>query len=146
VSPELLLADTSAWHWARDPRARAALQAELVRGTVATCAIVDAELMVSARGPQDADALAAERRALRWLSTPDDVWDTVLRTQRALVDSARHRSVKLPDLIIAAVAHRHGATVLHYDGDYEAIAEITGQPTRWLVARGSLRSAPVDPD
>jgi predicted nucleic acid-binding protein len=46
--------------------------------------------------------------------------------------------VKLPDLIIAAVAHGHGATVLHYDHDYDAIAEVTNQPTRWLAPPGSL--------
>jgi len=109
VTAEVCLADPSAWHWSRVPAAHAALQAELDAGTVATCAIIDAELIVSARGPADADALAAERRALRWLPTPDDVWDTVLATQRALVNSARHRMVKIPDLVIAAVAQRHGA-------------------------------------
>jgi predicted nucleic acid-binding protein len=139
VSQELFLADTSVWHWARAVAARDALQEKLDRGTVATCSIIDAELVVSARSPRDADDLTAERRALRWLSTPDDVWDTVLATQRALVDTSRHRTVKLPDLIIAAVAQRHGATVLHYDADYDVIAEITGQPIRWLVPRGSLR-------
>lgn len=138
MTAQVYLADTSTWHWARTPTARAALQAELDAGHVATCAIVDAELMVSARGPDDADALAAERRALRWLPTPDEVWDTVLATQRALVDSSRHRMVKIPDLIIAAVAQRHGATVLHYDSDYEAIASITGQPVCWLVPQGTL--------
>lgn len=62
------------------------------------------------------------------------MWDTVLATQRALVDTSRHRSVKIPDLIVAAVAQRHGATVLRYD----AIAEITGQPVRWLLPQGRL--------
>jgi predicted nucleic acid-binding protein len=138
VTTGLYLADTSVWHWARNPTARQALQLELDRGVVATCAIIDAELAVSARGPRDADELAAERRALHWLSTPDDVWDAVLTIQRALVDTAKHRSVKIPDLVIAAVAHRHRATVLHYDSDYDAIAEVTGQPTKWIVERGSL--------
>lgn len=138
MTAQVHLADTMTWHWARTPTARAALQAELDAGRVATCAIVDAELRVSARGPDDADALAAERRALRWLPTPDEVWDTALTTQRALVDSSRHRMVKIPDLIIAAVAQRHGATVLHYDSDYEAIAGVTGQPVRWLVPPGTL--------
>lgn len=135
MTVRVYLADTSAWHWARTPTARDALQIDLEAGRIATCAIIDAELMVSARGPDDADALTDERRALRWLPTPDDVWDTVLATQRALVDSSLHRAVKIPDLIIAAVAHRHGATVLHYDSDYDAISEITGQPVRWLVPR-----------
>jgi predicted nucleic acid-binding protein len=83
--------------------------------------------------------MAAERRSLHWLSTPDEVWDTMLATQRALVDTARHRSVKIPDLVIAAVAQQHRATVLHYDSDYDAIADVTGQPTRWIVERGTLR-------
>ena len=30
-------------------------------------------------------------------------------------------------------------TLLHYDEDYDRIAEITGQPTRWLAPSGSLR-------
>lgn len=138
MSATLYLADTSVWHWARLAAARSALQGGLDAGNVATCAIVDAELMVSARGPADADAMTAERRALRWLPTPDDVWDRVLTTQRELVETSRHRMVKIPDLIIAAVAQRHGATVLHYDSDYDAIAEITGQPVRWLLPQGSL--------
>lgn len=82
--------------------------------------------------------MATERRALHLLTSPDKIWDQVLRTQRALVDTSRHRSVKIPDLIIAAVARRHGATVLHYDSDYDVIAEVTKQPTRWLVPAGSL--------
>lgn len=139
MSPSgLLLADTSTWHWARRPAARAALQVELNAGTIATCAIIDAELLVSARSPADAAGLLAERRALHWLTTPDDVWDSVLATEQALVDSSRHRMVKIPDLIIAGVALRRGATVLHCDSDFDAIAEITGQPTRWLVPRGTL--------
>jgi len=28
--------------------------------------------------------------------------------------------------------------VLHYDADYDLIAQITGQPVRWLAPRGSL--------
>ena len=40
-----------------------------------------------------------------------------------------HRQVKIPDLLIAAVAARNGLTVIHYDSDYEIIASVTGQPT-----------------
>lgn len=39
---------------------------------------------------------------------------------------------------IAVAAETAGAAVLHYDEDYERIARITGQPTRWLVPRGTL--------
>jgi predicted nucleic acid-binding protein len=134
----LYLADTTVWHWAHQPVARAALQIEIDRGTVATCAIIDAELMVSARSEQEAVEMTVERRALQWLSSPDEIWDDVLETQLALVRTSKHRSVKLPDLIIAAVARRHGAIVLHYDHDYDTITEVTNQPTRWLAPPGSL--------
>jgi predicted nucleic acid-binding protein len=46
--------------------------------------------------------------------------------------------VKHPDLLIAAAAEATGVAVLHYDEDYERIAAITGQPTRWLAPAGSL--------
>lgn len=32
---------------------------------------------------------------------------------------------------------RHQVTVLHYDGDYDMIAAITGQPTRRVAPSGS---------
>jgi hypothetical protein len=34
---------------------------------------------------------------------------------------------------------RPALRVLHCDEDYDRIAEITGQPTRWLAPAGSLR-------
>jgi predicted nucleic acid-binding protein len=33
---------------------------------------------------------------------------------------------------------RSGATILHHDEDFDRIAAITGQPTQWIVPRGSL--------
>ncbi len=32
----------------------------------------------------------------------------------------------------------NGATILHYDADYDRIAAVTGQPTEWVAPRGSL--------
>jgi predicted nucleic acid-binding protein len=46
--------------------------------------------------------------------------------------------VSLPDLLLAAVAERRGVTLLHYDADFDLVAEITGQAARWIVPRGSL--------
>jgi len=40
-------------------------------------------------------------------------------------------------LLIAATAQRLGATVLHYDGDYDQIEAITGYPSRWVVEPGT---------
>ena len=60
-------------------------------------------------------------------------------TQLELVKRSLHRSVKLPDLIIAAIARRHHAIVLHYDRDYDAIADVTGQPMQWLAPPGTWK-------
>ena len=48
------------------------------------------------------------------------------------------RAVGLPDLLIAAVAEREHVTVLHYDSDYELIAQLTAQPVQWVVPRGTV--------
>ena len=48
--------------------------------------------------------------------------------------------MKIADLIIAAVAERRGLVVLHYDRDYDRIAEVTDQPVEWVVARGTADS------
>ena len=39
----------------------------------------------------------------------------------------------IDDLIIAAAAEQAGLTVLHYDDDFDLIAEVTGQPMEWVV-------------
>jgi predicted nucleic acid-binding protein len=60
---------------------------------------------------------------------------------RAAQRSRRHASAfrQAPDLLLAAAAEAAGITILHYDEDYDRVAEITGQPTRWLAPVGSLR-------
>lgn len=68
--------------------------------------------------------------------TPGD-FESALFTQRSLADRG-HRGRKIPDLLIAAVAQRHGLTVLHYDHDFDLITECTGQPTEWVVGRGEI--------
>jgi predicted nucleic acid-binding protein len=48
------------------------------------------------------------------------------------------RAVGFPDLLVAAVAERERVTVLHYDGDYDFIAQVTSQPMQWVVPRGTV--------
>jgi hypothetical protein len=42
--------------------------------------------------------------------------------------------------MVAAIADVEGLTVLHYDDDFDIIAVITGQPTEWVVAPGTVWS------
>ena len=66
-------------------------------------------------------------------------WPPMMRTGVARLTSkapcgGTDASVGLPDLLIAAVTDRERAAVLHYDGNYELIAQVTGQPVQWAVA------------
>lgn len=53
-----------------------------------------------------------------------------------LASRGQHR-LPIMDLLIAATAEVHGATVLHHDRDFDRIADVTGQVTRWIVPAGS---------
>jgi predicted nucleic acid-binding protein len=46
--------------------------------------------------------------------------------------------VKINDLVIAAAAEHTELVVLHYDRDFERIAEVTGQPHEWVVQAGTV--------
>ena len=61
-----------------------------------------------------------------------------LEVQALLAERSQHRGVSVPDLLVAACAERAGLIVLHYDSDFDRIAEFTGQGTRWVVPRGSV--------
>jgi predicted nucleic acid-binding protein len=65
-----------------------------------------------------------------------------LRAQAQLAANQRvsHR-VKPIDLLVAGVADRHEAAILHYDSDYDVIAEHTDLSFEsvWVAKRGSLK-------
>jgi predicted nucleic acid-binding protein len=133
------LLDTSAWsRLAAAPVAERCLPL-IRRGLVATCSIVDLQVLYSARTPASYDATRADRAlALELLVVEQPVLDRAVEVQAALADRGEHRGASLPDLIIAATAERAQVTVLHYDAGYDLIASVTGQPVDWVVPRGSL--------
>jgi predicted nucleic acid-binding protein len=61
---------------------------------------------------------------------------SALTLQRRLAERGQHRR-PIPDLLIAATALVHGAALLHYDMDFDLIADVTGQETRWIIPRGT---------
>lgn len=120
------------------PEVRAVIEPLLLAGQIATCGIVDLELLYSASSPSVYAALAAVLRALPRVPVTEAVLDRALEVQGLLAKRSQHRGVPLPDLIVAACAEGAGLAVLHYDADYERIAQITDQPTQWVIARGSV--------
>jgi predicted nucleic acid-binding protein len=95
-------------------------------------------LLYSASSPAVYASLASALRALPRIAVTEVVLDRALEVQALLAERSQHRAVPLPDLIVAACAEGAGLSVLHYDADYDRIAEITGQPTRWVLPRGSV--------
>lgn len=131
--------DTSAFGRAGHPTVGRRLVPLLERGLLATCAPLDFEALHSARTPAEYEELRADRRAsYEYLPTNDRDWARVLDLQRQLAGQGRHRSVGMPDLLVAAVAEREQLTVLHYDRDFDLVAEITGQPVEWVVPAGTV--------
>lgn len=138
------LADTTAWVWSRRPaypQLRETFDATLVEGEIATCDMVRLELLYSARNHEDFAELREDLDALPDCAVGPEQWKRALSVyeQLSAQGGAHQRSVKHPDLLIAAAAEAAGVAVLHYDEDYDRIAEITGQPVRWLAPPGSLR-------
>ena len=108
-------------------------------GLIATCGITELEVLFSARG----GATACGSRPIGGTRTSGCRSRTMTcggpcSVQAELADRGQLRALSLPDLIIAAVAERHRVCVLHYHGEYEHVARITGQATRWVVPRGSV--------
>lgn len=108
-------------------------------GLVGTCAVLDAEALYSARSATAYERLRTQRRAAyEYLPTSDEHWQIALDVQRQLARNGRHRSVGIADLLVAAIASRHKVTVLHYDSDYEVLADLIGVEQRWVAPAGSV--------
>lgn len=120
------------------PEVRDTLEPLLVAGEIATCGIVDLELLYSARDRSTYRALVEALRGMPRVPVGDDAVARALDVQAMLAERSQHRAVPLPDLLIAACAELAGLEVLHYDADFDRIAELTGQRTQWIVPRGSV--------
>jgi len=107
-------------------------------GEAATCAIIDLEVLYSARN-YDEHVTIRNRRALAYERVPltEEVFERAIEVQAELARSGHHR-VPIPDLVIAAASESASLTVLHYDSDFDVVAAVTGQTAEWVVPRGSV--------
>jgi predicted nucleic acid-binding protein len=133
------LADKSALtRRATRPEVREVIEPLLLAGRIATCGIVDLELLYRATSPTVHSEFASALRALPRVPVTETIVDRALAVQALLAERSQHRAVPLPDLLVAACAEQAGLTVLHYDADFERIASLTGQPVQWVLPRGSV--------
>jgi predicted nucleic acid-binding protein len=131
------LADKSALARFPMPSVAERLRPLLEEGLIATCAIVDLEVLYSARSLPDYEQVLEERRSLYTAPVTPEVMATAIDLQHALARRGQHR-LPIPDLVISAAAKHAGLVVLHYDADFARIADIGGASHEWVVPQGSL--------
>ena len=137
----LHLADKSAWEQARyDKRARQRLHDLRETRQLAVCVVSSAELLYSARNADELARIRLDLSSLAYLHMTAAAEQNLVDVMAALALHGQHRT-PIPDLMLAAIAHAHSAVVLHYDSDYERIAEVTGQPHEWILPRGAWHGA-----
>ena len=133
------LADKSALVHMRTAAVAAKLAPLIQKGEVATCGVVELEVLYSARSEEDL-TLTRGRRAAAFprIAMSEQDFKRAEDVMAQLATKGHHRAVSLPDLVIAAAAERSRLVVLHYDADYDLIATVTGQGAEWVAPRGSL--------
>jgi predicted nucleic acid-binding protein len=139
----LHLTDKSAWEQARyDKRARQRLHDLRETRQLAVCVVSTAEVLYSARNADELARMRLDLSSLAYLHMTPAAEQHLVDVMAALALHGQHRT-SIPDLMLAAIAHTHSAVVLHYDSDYERIAEVTGQPHEWILPRETGHGAGV---
>lgn len=129
------LIDTSVLQRMSQPLVRAAVEPLAARGEVARPTMCDLEIGYSARNAAEWDQLMESLDVFAPVETTAAHLHRSLQVQRLLADRSQ-QGRKIPDLLIAAAGEALNLTVLHYDSDFDLIAEVTGQRTQWVVPAG----------
>ena len=139
MNPARWLVDKSALTRLAQPEVNEALWLPIIRGTVGVSICTELEMGFSARSAADYQETREKLvNRLVPVALPLHAENRAREVQASLIARGQHRAVSVPDLLIAATAETEGLTVLHYDADFDLIAEITGQPCQWVVPKGTL--------
>ena len=96
------------------------------------------EVLVSSVSADDFAITRADLELMPRVAVTEAIIERALDVQGLMVRRGTHRAPSPADLVLAACAEANGLTVLHYDKDFDLIAEVTGQPTEWIAPQGSL--------
>ena len=139
IGAGLYLIDTSAWARMRAPTVEKRLLAILQAAAAATCLPLDLEDGRGARNFRDAMTIRARRaEVMNDLPITPAVVTRARDIQLALTQRGHHRAASPIDLIAAAAAAEYGAIVLHYDRDFDLIADAGGPRSEWVAPPGTL--------
>lgn len=134
-----LVVDTSAWARANHPQVREPWKEVVLDRRLRISPAVRFEILLSARDGQSFDTLAERLSALQ--AAP--MGPAVVRAAEDAMRALAHRSAgaqRLPivDYLVAAAAQELGAAVIHYDRDYDTLADLLEFESVWLAPPGTL--------
>ena len=139
----MLLLDNSAWmrivNGALDDERAETVADWIEQRYLGTCLPFILEAGYSAQSAADHRQIMSDVADLPTVTITADVERMAAQAQRELAEIGHHRLAPI-DVMIAACAHKAEAGVLHYDGDYDILAEKTSLvfESEWLVPPGSL--------
>jgi len=132
----VILVDTSILIRLNIPEIADFLRPLLEAGTVATCGLIDLEVLTRVTAPARlAEVTALHSAAFHWLSTTDADLRAAIRDQRELLEAGQPAAC-WPARLVAAIARRHQVPVLHKDPCFERIGKLTGQDMQWGIPPG----------
>ena len=133
------LIDKSAWVRLYDHGVDAKWPATMASGGLAITGMSMIEVLVGSHNTPEFQRDRLDLDALPRRALTEQIIDRALEIQGLMVARGTHRAPSPADLILAACAEQNGLTVLHYDKDFDLIAEASGQPTQWLAPAGTLQ-------
>jgi len=128
----LVLPDTSVWQRRSQRVVAEEISAALAYDAVAMVDPIELELLRSAFGGRDHDALRSDYRDLHRIPLTAEIGERAIEVQSALARRGYHRGPSVTDLLAAAAAEQADAELWHCDRHFELIAGVTGQPVRKL--------------
>ena len=136
---DALVVDTSGWARAHHHSVRDHWIEALLADRVRLSPAVELEILLTARDGEGFDDLLEELSALRTAPLNASVWRAATAAMRALAhrSSGTHR-IPIVDYLVAAGAQEINAAVLHYDADYDVLAQVMSFESTWLAPAGSL--------
>lgn len=139
TTPATWLADTSALARLSVPEVGEVMRPLIDAARVAVTAVTLLEIGYTARSQADHErSQQSVLKRLPFVYASPRRERRALEVQQLLMERGHHRSVKLPDLLVATIAETEGLTVMHYDADLDRISDITGQPNHCVVDAGTI--------
>jgi len=115
------------------------MRIETLRGSqrLFLCAVTMSEMLYSAATAEELRADHEVLGRLGALHIDPTAEEHVVEIMRSLPGGSRNGAPAIPRMFVAAVARSNGATVLHYDKDFEVIADASGLSHEWVIPRGT---------